>query len=143
MRTSGKLSELSGCSIKYLERRAYHSARSDWGPHVASAAFLSRRLDSSRNLYRKDLYAHYGCVNAIEFSKEGDLLVSGKFCISSFSPVCRHMYTLTYTYIHICAWMHTCMHTNTCMYMYIEIHTHMIKHLHGWYFINVDDSSLH
>ncbi|ROT81775.1 WD repeat-containing protein 22 [Penaeus vannamei] len=77
MRTSGKLSELSGCSIKYLERRAYHSARSDWGPNVASAAFLSRRLDSSRNLYRKDLYAHYGCVNAIEFSKEGDLLVSG------------------------------------------------------------------
>ncbi|XP_042859768.1 dentin sialophosphoprotein-like isoform X1 [Penaeus japonicus] len=77
MRTSGKLSELSGCSIKYLERRAYHSARSDWGPHVASAAFLSRRLNSSRNLYRKDLYAHYGCVNAIEFSKEGDLLVSG------------------------------------------------------------------
>ncbi|XP_042203243.1 DDB1- and CUL4-associated factor 5-like isoform X2 [Homarus americanus] len=77
MRTSGKVSELSGCSVRYLEWRAYHSARPDWGPTVASASFLSRRLDASKNLYRKDLYAHYGCVNAIEFSREGDLLVSG------------------------------------------------------------------
>ncbi|XP_053641546.1 DDB1- and CUL4-associated factor 5 isoform X3 [Cherax quadricarinatus] len=77
MRTSGKINELSGCSLRYLEWRAYHSARPDWGPSVASSSFLSRRLDTSKNLYRKDLYAHYGCVNAIEFSKEGDLLVSG------------------------------------------------------------------
>ncbi|XP_045605789.1 dentin sialophosphoprotein isoform X2 [Procambarus clarkii] len=77
MRTSGKINELSGCSLHYLEWRSFHSARPDWGPAVASSSFLSRRLDTSKNLYRKDLYAHYGCVNAIEFSREGDLLVSG------------------------------------------------------------------
>lgn len=77
MKVSGKISELSSCSIRYLELRTYHSARPDWCPSVASSSFLSQRLNASRNLYSKDLYAHYGCVNAIEFSNEGDLLVSG------------------------------------------------------------------
>lgn len=36
------------------------------------------RLASARNLYRRNLVAHYGCVNAIEFSSAGDLLISGK-----------------------------------------------------------------
>lgn len=35
------------------------------------------RLASVRNLYRKNLVSHYGCVNAIEFSSTGDLLISG------------------------------------------------------------------
>ncbi|XP_015609773.1 DDB1- and CUL4-associated factor 5 [Cephus cinctus] len=35
------------------------------------------RLDRSENLFRKDLLSHYGCVNAIEFSQQGDLLASG------------------------------------------------------------------
>lgn len=35
------------------------------------------RLGSARNLFRKDLVSHYGCVNAIEFSSKGDLLISG------------------------------------------------------------------
>lgn len=39
---------------------------------------LRERLGSARNLYRKDLLAHYGCVNAIEFSNEGELLASGE-----------------------------------------------------------------
>lgn len=38
---------------------------------------LRSRLKSATNLFRKDLYSHYGCVNAIEFSKDGDWLVSG------------------------------------------------------------------
>lgn len=38
------------------------------------------RLNVSRNLYRRDLMAHFGCVNAIEFSEEGELLVSGECC---------------------------------------------------------------
>lgn len=38
---------------------------------------VNARLSGSDNLYRKDLMSHYGCVNAIEFSKEGHLLVSG------------------------------------------------------------------
>lgn len=35
------------------------------------------RLKVAKNLYKKDLISHYGCVNAIEFSREGDLLISG------------------------------------------------------------------
>ncbi|XP_055551183.1 DDB1- and CUL4-associated factor 5 [Wyeomyia smithii] len=35
------------------------------------------RLRIAKNLYKKDLVSHYGCVNAIEFSQEGELLVSG------------------------------------------------------------------
>ncbi|CAN7994818.1 unnamed protein product, partial [Ixodes hexagonus] len=35
------------------------------------------RFGSASDLYRKDLYAHFGCVNAIEFSADGDWLVSG------------------------------------------------------------------
>ncbi|KAG0721405.1 DDB1- and CUL4-associated factor 5 [Chionoecetes opilio] len=77
MRVTGKASELSSCSIRYLELRTYHSARPDWSPSVSSSSFLSQRLNASKNLYSKDLYAHYGCVNAIEFSNEGDYLVSG------------------------------------------------------------------
>jgi len=39
---------------------------------------INARFDNSENLYRKDLLSHYGCVNAIEFSNQGDLLVSGE-----------------------------------------------------------------
>ncbi|XP_015120228.1 DDB1- and CUL4-associated factor 5 [Diachasma alloeum] len=38
---------------------------------------VDERLDKSKNLFRKDLLSHYGCVNAIEFLKDGDLIVSG------------------------------------------------------------------
>ncbi|KAG1701319.1 DDB1- and CUL4-associated factor 5 [Nymphon striatum] len=39
--------------------------------------FMRDILDSSKNLYQKDLFAHYGCVNAVEFSPNGDFLASG------------------------------------------------------------------
>lgn len=35
------------------------------------------RLAISKNLYKHDLVSHYGCVNAIEFSTEGNYLTSG------------------------------------------------------------------
>ncbi|XP_031833772.1 DDB1- and CUL4-associated factor 5 isoform X2 [Nomia melanderi] len=38
---------------------------------------VNARFNTSENLFRKDLLSHYGCVNAIEFSNQGDLLVSG------------------------------------------------------------------
>lgn len=41
-------------------------------------SLVDARFENSENLYRKDLLSHYGCVNAIEFSNQGDLLVSGK-----------------------------------------------------------------
>lgn len=62
------------------------------------------RLASSRNLYRKNLVAHYGCVNAIEFSSSGDLLVSGKvsftlslvFVSFQFNSIHIHIHTHSY-----------------------------------------------
>ena len=75
---TGRLGKVNSCFVKYLDQRTCHSARTDWSPGLSSTVFMSRRLDHSKNLYHKDLYAHYGCVNAIEFSTEGDLLVSGE-----------------------------------------------------------------
>lgn len=47
----------------------------------SSQAFQSNlfreRLRLAKNLYKFDLIAHYGCVNAIEFSNGGDFLASG------------------------------------------------------------------
>lgn len=40
---------------------------------------LHRRLFNASNLHRKDLFGHFGCVNAIEFSNcGGQWLASGK-----------------------------------------------------------------
>lgn len=38
---------------------------------------VDARFLNSQNLFRTDLFAHYGCVNAIEFSKQGNMLISG------------------------------------------------------------------
>ncbi|XP_052743960.1 DDB1- and CUL4-associated factor 5 [Bicyclus anynana] len=38
---------------------------------------FNKRLFAAKNLYRRDLVCHFGCVNAIEFSNNGELLVSG------------------------------------------------------------------
>lgn len=35
------------------------------------------RLSVAKNLFKRDLVHHYGCVNAIEFSQEGNWLTSG------------------------------------------------------------------
>jgi WD repeat-containing protein 22 len=35
------------------------------------------RLDTFRWLYSKDLYAHYGCVNTVEFDPSGRWMASG------------------------------------------------------------------
>lgn len=45
------------------------------------------RLTNAQNLYRMNMIAHYGCVNAIEFSKNGELLTSGKFISFSFAQL--------------------------------------------------------
>ena len=54
------------------------------------------RLGIAKNLYKKDLIAHYGCVNALEFSIDGNLLVSGKCPQHAanqfwFRPLVRHL----------------------------------------------------
>lgn len=45
--------------------------------HNLKAQLFNKRLDAAKNLYRRDLVCHFGCVNAIEFSGNGELLVSG------------------------------------------------------------------
>lgn len=42
------------------------------------ANLFTKRLSVAKNLYKNDIVCHYGCVNAIEFSKEGKYLISGK-----------------------------------------------------------------
>lgn len=69
------------------------------------------RLRIARNLYKKDLVSHYGCVNAIEFSLEGELLVSGKYpAIRAYNPVlpvhpsgCAP--TCTYVWLRVCEYV--------------------------------------
>ncbi|KAH9519536.1 DDB1- and CUL4-associated factor 5 [Bulinus truncatus] len=39
--------------------------------------FFGHRLSQSQGLYKLDLRGHYGCVNAIEFSSDGELIASG------------------------------------------------------------------
>lgn len=49
------------------------------GDPLLTHDFQRRRLRGCRNLYKKDLLGHFGCVNAIEFSNNGgQWLVSGK-----------------------------------------------------------------
>lgn len=58
--------------LTYIVNRQY-----DGKVEGIRANLFRGRLSVARNLYRKDLLAHYGCVNAIEFSSEGELLISG------------------------------------------------------------------
>lgn len=55
----------------YLNRREYGLL-----PDIKSQ-FFNKRLNAAKNLYRRELVCHFGCVNAIEFSSNGELLVSG------------------------------------------------------------------
>ncbi|XP_067895607.1 DDB1- and CUL4-associated factor 5 isoform X2 [Heterodontus francisci] len=58
--------------LRLLGRRALS------GDRFLKEAFQRQRLSGCRNLFRKDLLGHFGCVNAIEFSGgAGELLVSG------------------------------------------------------------------
>ncbi|XP_029454665.1 DDB1- and CUL4-associated factor 5 [Rhinatrema bivittatum] len=66
----------AGCGMRsavgFLRRRGLE------GDPLLKGDFQRRRLQGCRNLYRKDLLGHFGCVNAIEFSNNGgQLLVSG------------------------------------------------------------------
>uniref|UniRef100_A0A2A4JCA2 Uncharacterized protein n=1 Tax=Heliothis virescens TaxID=7102 RepID=A0A2A4JCA2_HELVI len=56
--------------VSYLNRREYGLI-----PDIKSQ-FFNKRLNAAKNLYRRELVCHFGCVNAIEFSSNGELLVS-------------------------------------------------------------------
>ncbi|KAG6455443.1 hypothetical protein O3G_MSEX009224 [Manduca sexta] len=57
--------------VPYIDKRQFGLL-----PDIKSELFYNR-LNAAKNLYRKDLVCHFGCVNAIEFSSNGELLVSG------------------------------------------------------------------
>ncbi|RVE41484.1 hypothetical protein evm_013871 [Chilo suppressalis] len=57
--------------LPYLVKREY-----GFVPELKSHLF-TKRLNAAKNLYRRDLVCHFGCVNAIEFSSNGELLASG------------------------------------------------------------------
>lgn len=42
------------------------------------AGIFRQRLHAAENLYQRNLSAHYGCVNALEFSPGGEYLASGE-----------------------------------------------------------------
>ncbi|KAK9409807.1 DDB1- and CUL4-associated factor 5 [Crotalus adamanteus] len=78
-----------GTSTSTMRRRAglggnmrsvvgFLSQRGLQGDPLLTQDFQRRRLRGCRNLYKKDLLGHFGCVNAIEFSNNGgQWLVSG------------------------------------------------------------------
>ena len=50
-----------------------------WDPLSMRQRNLSSQLESGRGLYSVDLKGHYGCVNAIAFSRNGEeFLASGE-----------------------------------------------------------------
>ncbi|XP_041969396.1 DDB1- and CUL4-associated factor 5 [Aricia agestis] len=49
----------------------------EYGLKDPKSELFDKRLDAAKNLYRRDLICHFGCVNAIEFSNDGELLISG------------------------------------------------------------------
>jgi len=57
--------------LRYIQKRELGSKfRED-------KIFVREKLATDKHLHKKDLLAHFGCVNAVEFSGEGSLLVSG------------------------------------------------------------------
>ncbi|XP_075860034.1 DDB1- and CUL4-associated factor 5 isoform X4 [Microcebus murinus] len=65
--------------VGFLSQRGLH------GDPLLTQDFQRRRLRGCRNLYKKDLLGHFGCVNAIEFSNNGgQWLVSEPFCLANY-----------------------------------------------------------
>jgi hypothetical protein len=63
-------------------------------PDLAARKLVRSKLDQCKGWHLKDLYAHYGCVNAIEFSSDGKLLVSGLYTqdnhvVDKYKIACR------------------------------------------------------
>lgn len=62
----------------------YITARSENETWAPSQGLVRERLRSAKSLFRRDLKAHYGCVNAIEFSNDGVFIVSGNYIFIFF-----------------------------------------------------------
>lgn len=67
--------------LKYVHTRSI-------GAHKEPSSFLSGYFKLSQRYHSKDLKAHFGCVNAIEFSKDEIYMASGavhsiRYCMCS------------------------------------------------------------
>lgn len=60
--------------VERLQRRSLIGERVD-------STLFSDFCDKSYSLFKKDMLAHFGCVNAVEFSNDGTIFVSGKFLL--------------------------------------------------------------
>ncbi|KAH0520974.1 DDB1- and CUL4-associated factor 5 [Microtus ochrogaster] len=60
--------------VGFLSQRGLH------GDPLLTQDFQRRRLRGCRNLYKKDLLGHFGCVNAIEFSNNGGQWLVSAYC---------------------------------------------------------------
>lgn len=68
--TMGRHQKMNFCVLQNLINRTID------GSNINSSMF-TKICGQSHTLYRKDLYMHYGCVNAVEFSNDGTLFISG------------------------------------------------------------------
>lgn len=65
--------------VNYVYCREYTDSQS------CIKQILTARLNAAKSLYSKNLLAHFGCVNAIEFSIGGELLASGNNKVLCFT----------------------------------------------------------
>lgn len=72
-------------SLNIIDRFSIRQLRGD---HIKKNLFddWSR---TAHSLYKKDLLAHYGCVNAVEFADNGQFFVSGEY----FQQISTGIYT--------------------------------------------------
>lgn len=60
--------------VHHLFKRQFLGSSSEF-----QLKLFKNRLSIAKNLYKRDLVSHFGCVNAIEFSQDGKYLTSGRF----------------------------------------------------------------
>uniref|UniRef100_A0A8D8YJK2 DDB1- and CUL4-associated factor 5 n=1 Tax=Cacopsylla melanoneura TaxID=428564 RepID=A0A8D8YJK2_9HEMI len=59
-------------SVNFLYQRDYFPREA-----ISQRTCLYKRLQTNKTYHQKDLVAHFGCVNAIDFSNDGKLMTSG------------------------------------------------------------------
>ncbi|XP_053947354.1 uncharacterized protein DDB_G0287625 isoform X1 [Anastrepha ludens] len=75
-----KSTQTTHCSSANLYYQLLQRELNLWpqrNPRIFSGHLYTERYRVARNLFKTDLRAHYGCVNAIEFSHGGKYLASG------------------------------------------------------------------
>lgn len=96
--------------LGYITRRQYNDRVN------IKRDLFTNRMTLARSLFRKDLLAHYGCVNAIEFSNQGDLLASGMY-LSQIQFIIHYI-----IFANIFITIHS-EYLSICVYIYIYVYT--------------------